>query len=330
MGKRLTQEEFIEKCKIKHNDKYDYSKTVFTYMLEKIIIICPIHGEFEQVAAAHVTTGKGCAKCGFQKLSDTKNMGSEAFLEKAISKHGLRYDYSNVKYVNYMTPVEIICSDHGSFMQKPSKHIDREHGCPKCGRIKLWDSRGRVDNDIFISKAREVHGNKYYYSKVEYVSAKDKVIIICNEHGEFSMNPNKHLSAKQGCPVCASKSYVKENILKEHLINRFSSCTVDYQCRPDWLGAMSLDNLLVEYNIAVEYHGQQHFKPIELFGGEDSFISQRERDIKKYDLCVENGVKLFYFTYDKTHIKDYPYHVYHDESELFDAIQAEIDKRDVI
>jgi hypothetical protein len=57
----------------------------------------------------------------------------------------------------------------------------------------------------FINRANIVHNNKYDYSKVEYLSAKQKVCIICPIHGEFFQSPSKHLS-KQGCPKCGSLS----------------------------------------------------------------------------------------------------------------------------
>ena len=62
MSKRLTTQEFIEKAKQLHNDKYDYSKTVYSTSRDKVIIICPEHGEFEQKASSHLL-GSGCPKC---------------------------------------------------------------------------------------------------------------------------------------------------------------------------------------------------------------------------------------------------------------------------
>lgn len=61
----------------------------------------------------------------------------------------------------------------------------------------------RLTTEEFIAKAREVHGDRYDYSMVEYKSAKDKVSIVCREHGVFHVTPNNHSSAGgTGCPVC--------------------------------------------------------------------------------------------------------------------------------
>ena len=61
-----------------------------------------------------------------------------------------------------------------------------------------------MDNKLekFIEKARNRHGNKYDYSKVEYRGSKEKVCIICPVHGEFWQLPSLHIGQKCGCPLC--------------------------------------------------------------------------------------------------------------------------------
>ena len=53
-------EEFIEKAKSIHNDKYDYSSTYFDEATKKFSIICPIHGEFFQKAYLHLQAADLC------------------------------------------------------------------------------------------------------------------------------------------------------------------------------------------------------------------------------------------------------------------------------
>ena len=62
-GRRLTKEEFIEKARQVHGDKYDYSKVEYKNNKTKICIVCPIHGEFWQRPNDHLN-GRGCDKCG--------------------------------------------------------------------------------------------------------------------------------------------------------------------------------------------------------------------------------------------------------------------------
>lgn len=117
------------------------------------------------------------------------------FVNKAISKHGNKYDYSEVVYKNSKTKIIIICPIHGKFTQNPSKHLSGQ-GCPKCaGNFKHT-------RDSFIKEAILKHGNKYDYSKVEYKNCDTKVKIICSKHGEFLQTPYAHLNSC-GCIECS-------------------------------------------------------------------------------------------------------------------------------
>lgn len=205
---KITTEEFIEKAKTIHGDKYDYSKTKYVNAKTKICIICPEHGEFWKLPYVHLK-GQRCTLCSNRKLGDKKRRTVEEFITKAKEVHGDRYDYSKVNYINTHTKVCIICPEHGEFWQEPNVHINQRCGCPYCfGKIKS-------SKEEFIRKAKEVHGDKYDYSKVEYVNAHTKVCIICPEHGEFWQTPNGHLSGK-GCENChyTTKPY-KFNLLEE-------------------------------------------------------------------------------------------------------------------
>lgn len=66
----------------------------------------------------------------------------------------------------------------------------------------------RKTTEQFISEAKAIHGNKYDYSKVEYIKNSIEVCIICPVHGEFWQTPNMHLR-KRGCPICKSLVYKK-------------------------------------------------------------------------------------------------------------------------
>ena len=70
-----------------------------------------------------------------------------------------------------------------------------------------------------------------------------------------------------------------------------------YQYRADWLGSQSLDIFVPSINIAVEYQGAQHYRAVELFGGEDGLSERKKLDIRKKRLCKENGIKLVEIKY---------------------------------
>lgn len=132
-----------------------------------------------------------------------KKMTTTEFIEKAIKKHGNKYDYSNTEYVNATTKVCIICPEHGEFWIQPNNHLSGQ-GCPKCGKLSRIKKRAK-SAEQFIEEAKNVHGNRYDYSKVDYTNDKTKVCIICPEHGEFWQSPSKHLHGN-GCPKCAGNT----------------------------------------------------------------------------------------------------------------------------
>lgn len=122
---RISKEEFISRASKIHENKYDYSLVEYEFAHDKVKIICPIHGIFEQSGSLHLQ-GQGCPKCANNQLLTT-----EEFIERANRVHNYLYDYSVTKYINNGTKLEIICKKHGSFWQTANDHISGG-GCPKC------------------------------------------------------------------------------------------------------------------------------------------------------------------------------------------------------
>ena len=188
---------FIEKAKKVHGEKYDYSKVEYVNNHTKICIICPEHGEFWQTPGNHLS-GQNCPKCVHRSVKKT----TKEFIEESKEVHGDKYDYSKVEYVNNSKPVCIICPEHGEFWQSPYDHISG-CGCKKCYFEKRKGPNKTTQS--FISELKAIYGDKYDYSKVDYISSKKKVCLICPEHGEFWVTPNHLLERKSGCPKCSKK-----------------------------------------------------------------------------------------------------------------------------
>lgn len=210
-------ENFINKAKQIHGDKYDYSKVEYVNNHTKVCIICPKHGEFWQEPRHHLSK-HGCPMCG-KKTSDRKqSLTLNEFIEKSKQIHNGKYIYDKVNYVNLKTKVCIICPKHGEFWQAPHSHL-RGQGCPKCRRAKNANSI-KITNEIFIEKATQIHGGKYDYSKVEYINAHTKVCIVCPEHGEFWQRPDAHLKGS-GCPKCKNTKIRNALMLsKKEFVNK--------------------------------------------------------------------------------------------------------------
>ena len=228
---KLTTENFVKRAREVHGNKYDYSKVVYKNSQEKVCIVCKDggHGEFYQTPNSHLK-GSGCPKCYFESAGNTRRLTIEEFIERSSGVHGNRYDYSKVDYKNIREKVCIICSKHGDFYQSPSSHL-LGSGCPRCGGV------GKSSTEEFVKVAKEIHGDKYDYSKVDYKNSATKVCIICPDHGEFYQTPNGHLQDK-GCPKCGldklRKSHCKstevfiKDARKVHS-NKYDYSKVDYK-----------------------------------------------------------------------------------------------------
>jgi len=201
-----TTEEWIKRAKEKHGDKYDYSKVVYENCDEEVIIICKKHGEFRQTPNGHMHCIDGCDKCQ-DKYSPT----TEEWIEKAKKIHGDKYDYSKVVYEKNYKEVIIICKidGHGEFSQLPSNHV-KGHGCRDCGYLET-SKKQKFTKEEFTQKAKDIHGDKYDYSKVVYENCDENVIIICKDHGEFPQTPYHHVNDRNGCPTCA---HITNGLLK--------------------------------------------------------------------------------------------------------------------
>lgn len=294
MKKQLTTEEFVKRAIKIHGDKYDYSKTDLNKRDKngKILITCKLHGDFYQGIWNHLY-GKGCKFCSRKIASYKKKSNTQEFIEKAKQVHGDKYDYSKVEYVGAKTKVCIICHEHGEFWQEPTNHLSG-NGCPICiGKNKT--------NEILIKEFTKIHGDKYDYSKVEYIGNHKKVCIICPEHGEFWQTPANHLKGN-GCPKCKASKIENnvKNVLNEINVNYL------YQYIPSFLNNgkshQSLDFYLPDYNIAIECQGIQHFKPVDFAGkGEEwarnLFENNVKRDICKENKCKKHDIKIVYINY---------------------------------
>lgn len=118
----VTTESFIIEAKQRFGNKYDYSKTQYINREHRVIVTCPIHGDFEIFAREHLD-GKGCPKC--EK--------GERFISKLNEKFGAKFGTSEFFYKDSTTPVTLICPVHGAFSRLPNSILNSPYGCPQCG-----------------------------------------------------------------------------------------------------------------------------------------------------------------------------------------------------
>lgn len=202
MPRKKTTEEFIEQAKTIHGDKYEYFGTQYFNSKTKVIINCPTHGEFNQIPNSHLH-GNGCEMCARIKRRNALLCTTEKFIEKAKKKHGDKYDYSKVVYVNDKGKVIITCPIHGDVKVICSNHLQGS-GCPTCGNKRSGRASMKFfTKEEFIEKAKKTHGDKYDYSKVIGGRAQSSIIITCRTHGDFEQLAHNHLKG-HGCIRCGN------------------------------------------------------------------------------------------------------------------------------
>lgn len=240
----------------------------------------------------------------------------EEFIKKATSVHGDKYDYSRVNYVNNKTKVCIGCPVHGFFEQSPDSHLGGS-GCLSCGGCE------KRTLEKFIEEAKKIHGDKYDYSKVNYVNNKTRVCIICPEHGEFWQTPRAHICKKHGCPKC------NESQLERDIRLLLTENNIKYETEKTWNWLIFnsyqfVDYYLPEYNLVIECQGKQHFETSDFFNKDADLEKIQERDKNKYEKCIEHGIRVIYYsTVPNVNTKySIPYKVYETTSEILDTIRG--------
>lgn len=278
---------FIQKAYLLHNGFFKYnSLPENVFYRSKIKITCPSHGDFEQLVSNHLS-GSGCALC------QHANYKNSSFVKNSIRLHFNKYDYSQVVYKNNSTKVKIICPHHGVFMQTPKNHL-HNHGCLSCA-IELKSRKQRKKIEDVINVFEKVHNNKYEYSKINYTNNKSKIIIICPIHGEFKQILSHH-SRGNGCPSCSESKgeniinkILLENYIKIKRQKKFDNCKYKQK--------LPFDFYLTEFNVCIEFDGEQHFIQKDFFGGEKGLELIKLKDKIKEEYCKKNNIFLYRISY---------------------------------
>lgn len=273
---------WLKRANDKFKYKYDYSKVNYINSRTTVEIICNKHGNFFTKPITHLMSTIGCNECAIEagKLDTTE------FIKKSKEIFGDKYIYDKSIYTKNSDNVIIGCPDHGYWTSRASSHL-AGCGCMQCSIIEQ-----RLGNAAFIEKAVEVHGDRYDYSKVNYTTNKTPVEIICSQHGSFFTKPNSHVSAKNGCPKCIQSK-------NEATIAKFlSECKISYvqEYRLPY-SLYRMDFYLNIQNVYIEFHGIQHYHPVEIFGGVNALNRCIMRDKEKVRIAESENIPLITVNY---------------------------------
>jgi len=223
-----------------------------------------------------------------------KKLTTEEFIEKAKKIHGDKYDYSLVDYKKSHSNIKIICKIHGIFEQLPNNHLGGK-GCIKC------TNKEKLNIKIFIDRSNKIHNNKYKYELINNLNKLSYINIICPIHGKFIQRISSHIGGKNGCPNCnESKGELKISKFLDKNGIKFKRQFTFEKCKNKQ--NLPFDFYLIDYNICIEYDGEQHFNPIKYFGGPKRMQKIKLNDSIKNKFCSDYGIKIIrisYLNYDK-------------------------------
>ena len=207
---------FLKKAKEIHGDKYDYTKVVYKGCREKVCIVCPKHGEFWQTPSNHYKFG--CKDCGFE-IKTSKSIKSFNDYEEIIYNiHGDIYEYDKTIYVNYHTPMKILCKKCGNyFFQSLSKHITSKHGCPICKQSHLENAVENRLKELDIEFIRQYTNDKFKGLKLDFYIPKQQIAIECQGTQHFQKHTFFHKSEKDFLKQI-DRDIKKSNICEENSI----------------------------------------------------------------------------------------------------------------
>jgi len=308
-----SQKKFFEEAPKIHNNYYDYSKVEFKGVCEKVIIICPKHGDFTQAPRKHLY-GQGCNKCGEERTANGQRKTLHTFITQSKEKHGEdHYNYNFVKYINDNTNVNIYCNIHKKiFTQTPSSHLFGS-GCNDCGIGKRSEQKIKLASLNFWDIANK--DERFDFSKFIYKKSIEKSIIICKKcNVSFQSSPNNYLGGC-GCPSCKNKTETK---IYQNLENKY---ILEKQPKYEWCKNIEtnrylpFDFCIEECKIIIELDGIQHFQKVKHFRKTPE--EQKKRDLYKQKCANNNGYSI---------IRIYQEDVYYDTFDWLNVLYETVEK----
>lgn len=128
-----------------------------------------------------------------------KPLTQEQFIATSKQVHGDIYDYSAVEYVNFRTPVTIICLTHGPWQVRPHLHTSNKTKCPQCAILARSN-----DPSSFFDRCKRVHPTLDFSAATYHGIKRTVTNVVCERHGPFRKRASD-LVAGSGCPICAKK-----------------------------------------------------------------------------------------------------------------------------
>lgn len=208
------------------------------------------------------------------------------------------YILLSMEYINAKTKLEYICPNHKEYGSQyiTYNNLKSGFGCKCCGRERTIDSKR-----LSFDEAKEIFArHDMILLNQEYKNSNIPMKYICKNHTEFGIQYMALSNAyKQHCPHC--NTIKGEDKIARYLLNNnilFIPQKTYNDLRGVGGGKLSYDFYLPNFNLLIEYQGEQHKHPVSAFGGEEQFKIQQEHDLRKREYAKLHNIELFEIWYD--------------------------------
>lgn len=287
--KRKSHEKFVAEVQQIHGDELTVLSR-YRGNKNKVLMAHNTCGKKFERVPSDILKGKGCPKCAIRSKSDSARKTQQEFVEitQEIDPEG-EYIF-NGEYRGYNTKIPYTHTVCGKDHEITLAHFVAGRRCPRCSKVY------EPSNEEFKERVRELVGDEYTFLE-EYKTAKTK-IKVRHERCRFvySVSPDNFLRGRR-CPQC------KESRGEERIRLKLDDLGIDYiqeyeiKTGSEVVGKVRADFFLPEYNSIIEYDGEQHFGPVEIWGGEEQFEKQKKYDEVKYEYCLDNKIEILLVSY---------------------------------
>lgn len=189
--------------------------------------------------------------------------------------------------------IDVRCKICGHEWAPTQDSLLQGKGCPECSVKKAAKSR-MMSTEEFVNRCNKT--SPYVEVLGEYNGVKNYINVVCKKCGFYYSTIADNLLQGSGCPICnMSKGERKVASLLDKYHIDFDQQHTFLECRNRRV--LPFDFYLPDYNICIEYDGEQHFKPIDHFGGQEYFVKRQENDSIKTNFCQENDIGLVRIPY---------------------------------
>lgn len=288
--RKLTHEQFMEKVAPVLNVNIEIAGRYSGYS-SKIRCICKKCGHVWDAFPSVLLRSGGCPNCaGILKTH-------EDFVDEISKIHPTINIIS--KYKTSKEPVQCECSVCGTRWDTSPSNLKIRLGCPSCSR-DIVSERFRKPNEQFVDELKSISPTIELLE--EYKSSKEPIKCKCAVCGYIWYPIPSNLLKGFGCLKCSQKRPKNERLVDDILTSNHIEF-VPWKTFDDLFGVsggkLSYDFYIPELRLLIEVQGEQHYRPVEIFGGEKSFLTQQEHDKRKREYAKQNNYDLVEIKYDE-------------------------------